>query len=245
MEIKTIRCPSCGGNLNVENINQSLFYCQYCGSAVHLETNRNKGYDMEHGRLDARAEMADSVLEEIERIKPELLKNGNAKRDMNYYPSAISDLKIEKSVSLSMGLSDYVFKGFLKGLGVLFLGAFIVLAVAKMIGEPLLTLLELAVLLAPIYIPVIGIVRIVKKRRTLSSQIAYYEKQLKECRKEYEETNAFLEKNAKIDIPPRFRNETALNYIIKGLKAREFVSLEQALFRCEETLGIEEVPDLY
>ena len=245
MEIKTIRCPSCGGNLNVENINQSLFYCQYCGSAVHLETNRNKGYDMEHGRLDARAEMADSVLEEIERIKPELIRNAKAKRDMNTYPSEISDLKAERSLSLSMGLSDYVFKGFLKGLGVLFIGAFFVVALHSLLSKPLFTLVELVVLLAPIYLPVIGIVRIVKKRRMLNDQIARYEKALKECRKEYEETSAFLAKNATIDIPPQFRDEATLNYVIKGLKAREFVSLEQALFRVGETLGINDVPDLY
>lgn len=109
----------------------------------------------------------------------------------------------------------------------------------------MLTLIELVVLLAPIYVPVIGIVKLVRKCRSYSSQIAHYEKQLKECRKEYEETNAFLAKNAKIDIPPRFRQEAALNYIIKGLKAREFVSLDQALFRCEETLGIDEISDLY
>ena len=245
MEIKTIRCPSCGGNLNVENINQSLFYCQYCGSAVHLETNRNKGYDMEHGRLDARAEMADSVLEEIEKIKPELIRNAKAKRDMNTYPSEISDLKAERSLSLSMGLSDYVFKGFLKGLGVLFIGAFFVVALQSLLSKPLFTLVELVVLLAPIYLPVIGIVRIVKKRRMLNDQIARYEKALKECRKEYEETSAFLAKNATIEIPPQFRDEATLNYVIKGLKAREFVSLEQALFRVGETLGIDDAPDLY
>ena len=245
MEIKTIRCPSCGGNLNIENVNQSLFYCQYCGSAIQLETNRNKGYDMEHGRLDARAEMADTVLQEIEKIKPQLLKNGTAKRNMNYYPSEISDLKAERSLTLSMGIVDDVVKGFFKGLGILFGGAIIVLVFFSRVKGPLLTLIELVVLLAPIYVPAIGIVKLVRKRRSYSSQIAHYEKQLKECRKEYEETNAFLAKNAKIDIPPRFRQEAALNYIIKGLKAREFVSLDQALFRCEETLGIDEVSDLY
>ena len=245
MEIKTIRCPSCGGNLNVENINQSLFYCQYCGSAVHLETNRNKGYDMEHGRLDARAELADSVLEEIEKIKPQLIRNAKAKRDMNTYPSEISDLKAERSLTLSMGIVDDVVKGFFKGLGILFGGAIIVLVFFSRVKGPLLTLIELVVLLAPIYVPVIGIVKLVRKRRSYSSQIARYEKKLKECIKEYEETSAFLTKNAKIDIPPQFRDEAALNYIIKGLKAREFVSLEQALFRCGETLGINEGPDLY
>ncbi len=30
-----------------------------------------------------------------------------------------------------------------------------------------------------------------------------------------------------------------------GLKAREFVSLDQAFFRCEESLGIKEENDFY
>lgn len=51
MNIRSIQCPSCGSNLNVESANQSLIYCMFCGASVSLETNHNKGYDMELGRL--------------------------------------------------------------------------------------------------------------------------------------------------------------------------------------------------
>ncbi|MCR5459678.1 MAG: hypothetical protein K6F51_07255 [Acetatifactor sp.] len=73
---------------------------------------------MEHGRLDARAEMADTVLQEIERIKPQLLKNAQAENDVKYYPSEINDLKTERGFVISEGLMEGVFRGFLKGLGV-------------------------------------------------------------------------------------------------------------------------------
>ena len=43
--------------------------------SIQLETNHNKGYDMELGCLDARAELADKLLEKIEKIKPELTGN--------------------------------------------------------------------------------------------------------------------------------------------------------------------------
>lgn len=109
MNIKSIQCPNCGGTLNIENINQSLFYCQYCGAAVQLETNRNKGYDMEHGRLDARGELADAVLGKIEKIRSELIRNGKAEHDVKYYPSRIAELKTDLSVSFGSGLKDYVF----------------------------------------------------------------------------------------------------------------------------------------
>lgn len=78
MNIQTIQCPSCDGNLEVKNVNQSLVYCMFCGASISFETNHNKGYDMELGRLDARGEMADEILEKLEKIKDELIRNGNA-----------------------------------------------------------------------------------------------------------------------------------------------------------------------
>ena len=75
MNIRSIQCPSCGSNLNVESFNQSLIYCMYCGASVQVETNHNKGYDMELGRMEARGEQADQILAKIEKIKPELIRN--------------------------------------------------------------------------------------------------------------------------------------------------------------------------
>ncbi|MBR6478403.1 MAG: zinc ribbon domain-containing protein [Lachnospiraceae bacterium] len=245
MNIKAITCPNCGASLNVENINQSLFYCQYCGAAVQLETNRNKGYDMEHGRLDARAELADSILERIDKIKDALIRNGRADYDIKYYPHIIAEQKAELSFEFWDGLKHYVLKGFLKGLGVLFIGAIFVVALTKALPAFLLTLLELAVLLAPVYFPIIGIVIVIKKQIEIKSYIADCETRIKKATKELRETNEFLAKNAEVDIPQRFRQERALNYMIKGLKAREFVSLEQALFRCEEAMTRGEVADNY
>ncbi|MBO4781917.1 MAG: hypothetical protein J5522_05930 [Lachnospiraceae bacterium] len=154
MNIRSIQCPSCGANLKLENVNQSIIFCQFCGASIQLETNHNKGYDMELGRLDARAELADKLLEKIEKIKPELIRNGKAERDTKYYPQAISSEKATLSVERTSGWKE-----------------------------------------------------------------------------------AYLNSNAEVDILRKFRNDSALTYFIKGLKAREFVSLDQAVFRYEETMG--------
>lgn len=122
MNIRSIQCPSCGSNLNVESVNQALIYCMYCGASVQLETNHNKGYDMELGHL---------------------------------------------------------------------------------------------------------------------------EKELEEIKKEYAETEAYLKQNAEVDIPPRFRQESTVEYILKGLQAREFVTLEQAIFKCEEAMSRKDISDFY
>ena len=245
MNIKSIQCPSCGGNLNVENINQSLFYCQYCGAAVQLETNRNKGYDMEHGRLDARAEMADTILERIEKIKPELIRNANADHDIKNLPGVIAGYKAELSENRIYGTKDMLITGFLKGLGVLFIGAFFVVALHKTLPKPLLYLLEFLVGFAPIYIPAIGVFLVTRRSADIKWQIARSEERLAQARKDYAESEAYLAQNAEIDIPPRFRSEPALTYMMKGLKAREFVSLDQAIFRCEEAMARNMIPDIY
>lgn len=39
--------------------------------------------------------------------------------------------------------------------------------------------------------------------------------------------------------------EAALDYIVKGFKAREFVTLEQALFKCEDRMNQGAIPDRY
>ena len=51
--------------------------------------------------------------------------------------------------------------------------------------------------------------------------------------------------NAEVQIPPRFRQEKAVEYIIKGLKAREFITMEQAIFKCEEAMTRGEIRDDY
>lgn len=92
MNIRSIQCPSCGSNLNVESVNQSLIYCMYCGASVQVETNHNKGYDMELGRMEARGEQADQILAKIEKIKPELIRNFQLESRTRNLPA--TDLKL-------------------------------------------------------------------------------------------------------------------------------------------------------
>ena len=235
MNIRTIQCPSCGANLKVEDLNQSLFYCNYCGAAIQLETNHNKGYDMELGRLDARGELADKLIEKIEKIKDVLVSNGNAAHDLEYYPHEIAGLKGELSYLRTSGWVDALLKPFGVGIGILFIGAFLVVTLNKLLPGPLLTLVELLILLAPIYLPVIGLIRKLKKHSNVKEQIANCKVRLDEAQQIYNDTEAYIKENAEVEIPPQFRREGILDYIIKGLKAREFVSLEQAFFKCEET----------
>ncbi|MBR4776044.1 MAG: hypothetical protein IK007_00365 [Lachnospiraceae bacterium] len=237
MNIRSIQCPSCGANLKLENVNQSIIFCQFCGASIQLETNHNKGYDMELGRLDARGELADKLLQKIEKIKPELIRNGKAERDTKYYPQAISSEKATLSVERTSGWKEAVINPLLKGLVVLAIGSFVIVSVSSIVPKPVLILLELLIGLAPVYLPVLGVVKKMQKHGKIKARIASYETALTEAQRVFNETEAYLSSNAEVDIPRKFRNENALTYFVKGLKAREFVSLDQAIFRYEETTG--------
>ena len=239
MNIRTIQCPSCGANLKVEDLNQSLFYCNYCGAAIQLETNHNKGYDMEMGRLDARGELADKIVEKIEKIKDKLIANGNADYYIKYYPHKIAELKDELHLERTSGWGEYVIKPFGIGFAVLFAGAIFVVALNSILPKFLLTLLELLLLAAPIYLPVIGLIKKLKIHSSIKLAIEDCKVKQVQAQQVFDETEAYLNENAEVDIPRRFRSEASLNYIIKGLKAREFISLDQAFFRIEEAGGMD------
>ncbi|MBP5607986.1 MAG: hypothetical protein J6X66_06930 [Lachnospiraceae bacterium] len=240
MNIRTIQCPSCGANLQFEDRNQSLFYCNYCGAAIQIETNHNKGYDMEMGRLDARGELADSVIEKIESIKDKLIINGNAKYSMESYPMQIAELRDNLHYERTSGWGDAIFKPFLKGLGLLLLASIFIVSLYSILPGPIMTIFEIVSLALPIGLPALKIISKLKNIKIIKSGIEQYNNRLNEAKRIYEETEAFLRENAEVDIPPHFRHEGALNYILKGLKAREFVSLEQAFFRFDETYGTDD-----
>jgi hypothetical protein len=217
----------------------------FCGTAVQVETNHNKGYDMELGRLDARAELADETLAKIEKIKPELIRNFDSWARARELPSTIYEIKADLHDMRFAGFKPYVFKPLGIGLGVLFGGAIVVICISSLLPKGLLTLVEALVMFAPIYLPVGGLILKIKKELDLKALIKDYKADLVQAQQEYQETEAYINNNAEVDIPPRFRQEAALDYIVKGFKAREFVTLEQALFKCEDRMNQGAIPDRY
>ena len=96
-----------------------------------------------------------------------------------------------------------LFRPFGIGLGVLFIGAFVVVIAASRVPKPVLYMLEFIVGGAPIYLPLLGFILKLWKESKISAEIKEYEKDLENAKHEYEETEAFLKNNAGINIPPR------------------------------------------
>lgn len=139
----------------------------------------------------------------------------------------------------------YLFKPLGISLAILFGGALVVIIASSMVPEPVLYVIEFLVGGAPIYLPVLGLILKFKKAADISSSIKRLEKNLEDAKKEYAETEKYLKQNAEVDIPPRFRQKSGIEYITKDLQAREFVTLEQAIFKCEEAMSRKDIPDFY
>ena len=107
----------------------------YCGASVQLETNHNKGYDMEMGRLDARAEIADDLLAKFEKIKPELIRNSLAESRTKEYPNKIYRLKQDLNYTMTGEWKKYLFKPLGIGLVILFAGALVVVIASSIVPK--------------------------------------------------------------------------------------------------------------
>jgi len=122
--------------------------------------------------IDARGEMADEILEKLEKIKDDLIRNGNAERRKMEYATEISDLKGMLSVERTSGWVAYAIKSFLKGLLVLLtIGALIVILLSSVLPPFLLNCLEWLVLLAPVYSPGIGLAIKLRRHSRLKERI--------------------------------------------------------------------------
>lgn len=55
MEIKDLTCKNCGASLKV-NPNAKEATCQYCNATFSIQSEEDKGYEFEKGRMKAREE---------------------------------------------------------------------------------------------------------------------------------------------------------------------------------------------
>ena len=58
MKMISLTCPECGADLETTS-DRSILFCEYCGRKImieHDESERQKGYDYERGRMKAQAE---------------------------------------------------------------------------------------------------------------------------------------------------------------------------------------------
>ena len=250
MKITSITCPACGGQLDIKDPSRSMIYCQYCGNAVQIETARTKGHDIEYGRRDARAEMADKVLPKLMEMKQSFIDNGDARYAIDVLPDLIEERRQQIRYEMTHGWIKTV----LTAIGVVILSLFIALIIAGLFSKIMLATIadhnsfdisDILILL----VCVLGIVgsffagyvyinekklKIIKKLRT---DKANKEEMLENAKKTYDETEEYINSVQEIRIAPRFRSEEAVNFIIAALKSRQCVDINEACFKYNQQSG--------
>ncbi|MBP3461325.1 MAG: hypothetical protein J6K21_02835 [Bacilli bacterium] len=66
MELKELKCKNCGSTLEVEK-NTEIVTCNFCNTTFSVETNENKAYQEEKGRLRAQDEKRKEMIDELDK----------------------------------------------------------------------------------------------------------------------------------------------------------------------------------
>ena len=231
MEIKTITCPACGGRLDITDPSRSMIYCQFCGNAVQIETARTKGHDIEYGRRDARAEMADKVLPKLLEMKESLIDNGDARYALDVLPGLIEERKQQIRHEMTHGWVNVI----LGAVGSTFLSIFVSLIIVGLASKVFMCVAGIAV---SFYIGFRYLnIRKLKVLKNLRNDKTDKEELLETARKTYEETEKYINSVKEIDLAPSFRTEEAVNFIIAALKSRQCVDLKEACFKYNQQRG--------
>lgn len=73
---RTVKCPSCGGELTVKDENREFMFCEYCGTKVRLDD-----YQETHRFVDEARIQESKDAKELELKKMELEENKRHEHD--------------------------------------------------------------------------------------------------------------------------------------------------------------------
>ena len=239
MEIQRLQCPSCGGDITVEDASKELIYCQFCGGTIHLRSERNIAKNMELGRMDAINEQVDALMSVLTPYKDTLLENARVKARLEELPALLKEHKKDFTTSLLLGWISSVVIGAALGLCLLVIGFILNLFIHFPDG----------VQRAGAYLPAAGalmgiivkIFIIIHDRRQLNTLKKEYE----DISRIYRDTKNILDNMNGIDFPEKYRSKDAIDYVFDSLDARENTTLKQAFFKYDREIKDKEKNLLY
>ena len=229
MNIKSITCPNCGAQLNVDE-NVSRVICEFCGSTVTVEDSRLEGFNREMGSMDAREKVAYEKAKAIDDLIPPLCD----------YPRVLQGKKVLESQIKS--LSDQVtfcekFGRIVNYLICCFVSAFFLLLLIALNAN--IVFFILFALLSVISFPILALAilkywdNVKQGVETTSNSIVAHAKTLNNF-------NRILEEHKDIIIPQNYRYPKALCFIRDHLRSQEAQTVEQAIYQYEALLRDEQ-----
>lgn len=75
---RTVKCPSCGGELTVKDENRDFMFCEYCGTKVRLDDYRETHRFVDEARIQ---ESKDAKELELKKMEQERLRAEEDKKN--------------------------------------------------------------------------------------------------------------------------------------------------------------------
>ena len=63
---RTVKCPSCGGELTVKDENRDFMFCEYCGTKVRLDDYRETHRFVDEARIQESKDTKELELKKME-----------------------------------------------------------------------------------------------------------------------------------------------------------------------------------
>lgn len=225
MKIISVQCPSCGANLNA-NEEESRITCDFCGGLVVVEDARSEGYNMELGRMKARANVSEDLANRIDELTIPLCEYKNVENELN-------GLNVQKKSFVSqIGICER--HGKLISYGAASIIAFLFFIILNAAKAPIGVFIFFGFLCAAAY-PIIAYIvlkywdNIVKGLKETEDGITEHEKILKDY-------SQIIASHSDIKIPEQHQTERAMNFISNSIRSQTSSTIESAIAEYEKLL---------
>lgn len=218
MKIIKVTCPSCGANLNLPDDSTKVF-CRFCGGEVIVEDSRSEGYNQELGKMQARKDVHISLADTISELKKTFLLHvssvsrcNSLKKDVERLNSEIK--KIDTTNKYKIYLSYYIIVS----------AIMLILIVAKASFLTFLTMCFISLLL----LFIMGLIQ-VNNKNSLLKELENLNQDITKLQGRIEDCELIINAHPEINIPRKYRNKRALDYIISTIRSQQANNVEHAI----------------
>ncbi len=222
MKITELVCPSCGGKIETDG-KRTISFCEYCGNKLSVETAHSVGYDMEYGRLNARADIGQALAAEVLELTEPLCNMAMYKKNLVAINNRMNILTRQiKAKENGKSYMPYVWP--LVGGGFLFI--FLMALKANIIVFLMFSIL----IIGCFYISANNYLSTWER---LKLELEQRNNQFIDLNTRIENCNDILSRHHNIIIPEKYRTKEAMEYIYHTLQGQGAFSIEEAINKYE------------
>lgn len=222
MKITQIVCPSCGGKIESDG-KRTISFCEYCGTKLAVETAHSVGYDMEYGRISARADIGQSLAAEVLELTDPLCNLATYKNNLATVNNRMNLLSRQiKAKENGKSYMPYLWP---------LAGGFMIFLFLMSLKANIIVFLFFAVLIvAGFYLSANNYLSSWDK---LKLELEQRHNQFVDLNTRIENCNEILARHHTVTIPEKYRTKEAMDFIYHTLQGQGAFSIEEAINKYE------------